>query len=272
LADDPQTQVLVLISKPPHPEVAERVLEKASQGRKPVVVNFLGSQSPEHIQKNLVWASTLEEAAWFAVLLAKKEEIRPLPAWDRSIWVTRAQKEKEGMKPTQKYLRGLYSGGTLAYEAMFVLKSEMGDLYSNLAKKPEYRLPDPAQSIQNSIIDLGEDEYTVGRPHPMIDNSFRAKRLLQEASDPETAVILLDIVLGYGSQNDPLRDLLPSIQKGKEESRQKGGHLSIITYVSGTEEDPQNKQRICELLDQNDVLLAHSNVEAAKLAAMILSR
>ena len=267
LAKDPKTRVIVLISKPPAPEVAEKLLQKAETCGKPVVVNFIGGDFSSH--DNLVFARTLEEAARHAVSLARNQSFSEVHAFDEGRWQSVIAEEKKRRSSSQKYLRGLYSGGTLAYEALFLLKPGMSELHSNLSKDPEYKLHDPTQSVKHSIIDLGEDEYTVGRPHPMIDHGFRARRLVQEACDPETAVILFDLVLGYGSHPKPLDELLPAIGKAQQEAKQRGGHVSVVAYITGTDQDPQDKEEIVAQPQKNGVLVASSNGEAAHLASRL---
>lgn len=267
LEADEQTQVVVLISKPPATTVAQKVLQRATQCPKPVVVNFLGADLATH--PNLTNARTLAEAARFAVCLSRGE--RPTPV-DSSIarWQQQIGECKKQRSSRQKYLRALYSGGTLAYESLLLLEPILENVYSNLSKRDEFLLQNPLQSIQHSIIDLGEDEYTVGRPHPMIDNSFKAKRLVQEAMEQETAVLLLDIVLGYGSQLEPLADLLPAIREAQKTAAEQKRYLAIVAYVCGTDADPQERQKIVQLLAENDVLVTNNNVEAAQLASALL--
>ena len=127
----------------------------------------------------------------------------------------------ESFAPGQRYLRGLFSGGTLAYEAQYILQDYLPHVWANAPLNKEDRIPNSLISQEHTIIDLGEDEFTVGRLHPMMDNELRIRRLDQEAADPEIAVILLDVVLGYGSHPDPASELAPAIARAK--SRSPGG-------------------------------------------------
>ena len=184
LLRDPATAVVVLISKPPAPEVAAQLLGIAQVGNKPVVVNFIGQKLDFPAAGNLYAAETLDAAAELAVRLAAQA--------DESEVVARPP----GYAPEQRYLRGLYSGGTLAYEAQLILRDFVPTVYANAPLEARFKLEPATQSRGHSIIDLGEDEFTVGRLHPMLDNDLRLRRLAQEAADPETAVILMDVVLG----------------------------------------------------------------------------
>jgi len=264
LAADPSTSVIVLISKPPSPEVAARVLDVAGGAGKPVVVNFLGAD-PEGIRRpNVFAARTLEDAAAAAVALAdgrRPEEGRP----ERSPFAMPSR-----LVPGQQYLRGLYSGGTFCYEASLLLKKKLGQVYSNTPVDPENRLDDVWTSRGHTVIDLGDDLFTRGRPHPMIDHRLRNERILKEAGDPEVAVILLDVVLGYGSHPDPASEMAPVIEKAKALADEAGRHLVVIGFVCGTTMDPQNLSKQEAALRNAGVILAESNAQAVRLAATVV--
>jgi hypothetical protein len=264
LAADQSTSVIVLISKPPSPEVAERVLDVAGGAGKPVVVNFLGAD-PEGIRRpNVFAARTLEDAAAAAVALAdgrRPEEGRP-------------ERPPFAMPPKlvlgQQYLRGLYSGGTFCYEASLLLKKNLGQVYSNTPVDSEDRLDDVWTSRGHTVIDLGDDLFTRGRPHPMIDHRLRNERILKEAGDPEVAVILLDVVLGYGSHPDPASEMAPVIQKAKALADKAGRHLVVVGFVCGTSLDPQDLSKQEAALRDAGVTLAESNAHAVHLAATVV--
>ncbi len=229
LARDPETRVIVVISKPPAPAVVERVLRAARATGKPVVVNFVGYTPTTPPTGNITYASTLDEAARVAVALVQQVgEDAPL-TWDTSAFAA-----------GQRYLRGLYSGGTLAYEALLVLRDLLPSLYTNLHMEGVAELSNPMRSEKHTIVDLGEDVFTVGRLHPMMDNDLRIRRLHQEAADPDVAVILMDVVLGYGAHPDPASELAPAVEEAKEQAAREGRHLEVVVTVVGTEDDPQN--------------------------------
>ncbi len=93
---------------------------------------------------------------------------------------------------------------------------------SNAPLEEADRLPDSLHSQGHCALDLGEEEFTVGRPHPMIDNDLRIRRLLQEASDPQVSVIMLDVVLGYGAHPDPASELAPAIHQARQAALNRG--------------------------------------------------
>ena len=250
LAQDPQTRVLVLISKPPADEVAARLLAAAGALDKPVIVYFIGYPAGARKLGNLRWAGNLGEAAEMAV----------------------DQLDKTGAEagtaeaPIPGYLRGLFSGGTLAYEAMLSLQSVLAPLYSNAPLRESQRLPDPLKSRAHTVVDLGDEIFMVGRLHPMIDNDLRLRRLKQEAADPEVGVILLDVVLGEGAHPDPAAELAPAIARVKALRP-----LEVVAVVIGTEADPQNLEAQTERLRQAGAVVFCTGTEAADYVARRMS-
>ncbi|GAB4527975.1 MAG: hypothetical protein Kow0063_03810 [Anaerolineae bacterium] len=227
---DPETKVIVLVSKPPAPKVAEDLLRTARSAGKPVVVDFIGYSPPAQKVGNLHFVRTFDEAAALAVQL-----VAETPPQEAGIDL-----KLERFAQSQRYLRGLFSGGTLAYEALLILQDYLPVVYSNAPiKKGQNVLENSMVSQEHTIVDLGEDEFTVGRLHPMMDNDLRIRRLYQEAQDPEVAVILLDVVLGYGSHPDPASELGPAIAKARADAKKAGRYLEVVAVVVGTDEDPQ---------------------------------
>ena len=267
LAADPATRVIVLISKPPDPEVAAHVLEAAERAGKPVVVNFLGADPARIAGVNLHPARTLEDAARIAVRLVDGEALdQPKVQEGPTI------PEAPPLSPGQRYIRGLYSGGTFCYEALLLLTEAFGTVHSNTPLDPNSALADVWQSVGHTVIDLGDDQFTRGRPHPMIDQSLRNERVLKEAADPEVAVILLDVVLGYGAHPNPAGEIAPVIRKALSLAAQDGRTVAFVGTVCGTAADPQGLARQEAALKEAGMLLADSNAQAVRLAARIAAR
>lgn len=267
LVADPATQVIVLISKPPEPGVASAVLDRAAEAGKPVVVCFLGTDAQEAAQRGLAGARTLEEAAVHAVALATGT--RPDTEVALAEMLARAGGFAGGLAPGQRWIRGLFSGGTFCYEASFLLGADLGAVYSNAPASEEYRLADVWKSRQHTVVDLGDDVFTRGRPHPMIDYRLRGERLIEEVADPEVAVILLDVVLGFGSNADPAAELVPVIGEALSAARAAQRGLVFVASVCGTPGDPQSLGRQEEALREAGVILADSNAQAVRLAAAV---
>ena len=251
---DPATQVIVLVSKPPSPKVAGELVKAARRAEKPVVVDFIGYATTSRKIDNVYFASTFDETAELAVQLASGKIGIGLPR----------QPDLKKYKPGQRYFRGLFSGGTLAYEALLILQNYLPQVYSNVPLNKEYRLADSLVSQAHTIIDLGEDEFTVGRLHPMMDNDLRIRRLEKEASDPEVAVILLDVVLGYGAHPDPASELAPAIAKAKALAEDKHRYLEVIAVVCGTDEDPQGLESQINQLEEAGAWVDVSNDVAVR--------
>jgi FdrA protein len=221
LKRDEQTAVIVIVSKPIDPALAPTIINAAQETGKPVVINLLGYPPPGRKVGNLYFAITLEEAAQLAVELEASSS--------KNLAGQLTAVSKPG------FLRGLFSGGTLAYEALLGLQTFLNPIFSNIPLRAEQKLQDNMVSEAHTILDLGEDEFTQGRLHPMIDNDLRLRRLRQEAADPEVIIILLDIVLGEGAHPDPASELAPVIAEIKTER-----DIEVMAVVLGTNEDPQN--------------------------------
>jgi len=264
LAGDEATKVIVLVSKPPAREVAQRVLERARRIPKPVVACFLGAPASEVEGGNVVAAATLEEAAARAAAAARGERASPA-----SSALPRLARPK--LAPGRRFLRGLYSGGTFCYEATLLLSPALGEVSSNTPVGAARALEDPWRSTGHTLVDLGDDAFTRGRPHPMIDMRLRCERLVREAADPETAVILLDVVLGYGAHADPAAALVPALREARATGG-KPGAPAIVAFVCGTDADPQGLARQEAALREAGAILAENNAQAARVAAALLAR
>ena len=265
LAADPGTKVIAIVSKPPAPLVAERVLAALRASGKPSVVLFIGAAAQvHHAGKGAVlrMAHTLVDCAALAVHLAGvKRQVPahyPLP-------------RKPVFAKSQKYLRALYAGGTFTAEAQSLWAKAGLQVWSNVPLDPALTLPRPRQaSRDHSALDLGDDAFTVGRPHPMIDQAARIERLQIEAADPAVRVILLDVVIGWGAHNNPAAELAPAIVQAKALARKRGRQLAIVGFVCGTEADPQVLSHQEALLRKAGMVLAGNSANAAWLAGQWL--
>ena len=273
LEQDDKTEVILLISKPPSQKVSQKVLETAKQCEKPIIINFLGIETANMESADVIPAVTLEDAAYKAVAIAKGEEPREGAfTFPRNQILSIASGEFVKLMPEQKYIRGLFSGGTLCYESLIILKELNGNVYSNKPLTANFRLLDTRTSQMHACIDMGAEEFVLGRPHPMIDPTLRKQRILREARDPRTGTVLLDIVLGYGSHPDPAGALAPVIAQAKREAEKDGRYLPIVASVVGTELDPQHLEEQEEKLKETEVVVLPSNAQATRMAALITSR
>jgi FdrA protein len=275
LQQDEATNVLVLISKPPAEVVVQLILKQVSASGKPTVICFLGGDvaSLKNIP-NVIPARTLQECAFLATR-AIKPEMGTMQSYleaEKAKLANQAKGLKHKLNANQCYLRGLFSGGTLCYEAQVIWKGLLtSPVYSNAPLPGGPALVDSTKSQEHTAVDLGEEEFTVGRPHPMIDNDLRIRRLLQEARDPQVAVIMLDVVIGYGAHPDPAAELGKAVEDAQSLARREGRELLVVASVTGTEGDPQGLSRTIATLTKMGVVVCDSNAAAARLTSMLVS-
>ena len=246
------TDVIVVISKPPAKEVRDEVVALLQKVTKPVVAIFLG-EKPEHHEGHVYLAHTLEEAARMAVDLAKGGPLK-------ENYCDPIAYEPEEILPAEKTVKGLYSGGSLANEAgMLVAEAlELG----SLIKEEGYVL----KAHGYEVVDLGDDIYTQGKPHPMIDPDYRIRMIRECANDPDTGVILLDCMLGYGCHPDMAGALAPAILEAQNIAAADGRKLYFVGSVCGTRQDPQDYDQAVATLKSCGVLVEESNARAVRLA------
>ncbi len=265
LARDSATQVIVIVSKPPAAAVTTQVLAAVQAAGKPAVILFLGRDLalPAAQQRRIRVVHTLVDAAAQAVSLAGVQSV-PTQRY--------ALPAKPSFAASQQYLRALYSGGTYAYEAQILWAQHGLKVWSNVPLADEWELPDPRRTSRaHTALDLGDDAFTVGRPHPMIDQAARIERLRAEAADASVRVIVLDVVIGWGANADPAAELAPVIAEVKAKARKAGRELAVLGFVCGTEEDPQKLSAQEAQLQAAGMVLAGNSANAAWLAARWLS-
>jgi FdrA protein len=297
LASDTDTQVIVLISKPPEAAVAARLARQAAHVGKPCVLAFLGGDPwPTHAA-TLYSATTLEDAALIAGALVRGEPVSSSPQGVPPHLMPCVEATRATLQPGQQTIRALYCGGTLAYEALWLLRRSLEKVDSNLdgtitstgrqksatglsalrATNSGWSTGDQFAVRSTSsgefghvVLDLGAEEFTRGRPHPMIDPAGRRQQLLEAARQPEVAVVLCDVILGWGAHHDPAGMLVAAWQEARELARASGRNLVGIATVCGTPDDPQGYTRQCEVVREHGLLLADSNAQAVRLAASVV--
>jgi succinyl-CoA synthetase alpha subunit len=279
LDQDEETKVLTIVAKPPEKETLESILQYVEkETRKPIVFGFMGKFTlslPKGLVGRASAARSLHATALEAVRLVDEElyergkEKLTIP-YEKLL--SMLQPYWEELSPKQKYIRGLFTGGTLTSEALTLLDELKIELYSNAPLPGQKQLPDPFRSVENTIVDLGEEEFTAGRAHPMIDPTIRRLRLIEEAKDPEVAVVLMDFVLGYGSHIDPVGAHLPAIKEAQKIAEADGRKLVIIGYVLGVSGDPQGYESQIEKLRSVGAIVPPTNAVGVLSAAVVASR
>jgi len=255
LAEDPETKSMVLISKPGAPATMKRIMDEAKNCGIPVVACLLGKNVAYEDTDSLKVVTSLEEAAFAA--LGKSATSDELP-------VEFAEKCAV-LDPQRQYLRALYSGGTLCYEAILLLDGKV-EVFSNIALDKNLKLSSSDKCASHYAIDLGEDEFTQGRPHPMIDSSLRQERIIEAMTAPDTKVVLFDIVIGYGSNPDPAKDLVAAVTKGRAAANAKDGGPLVLAHICGAKGDPQSLKGQEEQLKAAGILSFPTNAAAVRAA------
>jgi len=258
LRDDPATEVILLVSKPPAERVAQAVLAVADGF--PFVAALVGGRPDTRAAAGgLRQARTLEAGALRVLdVLGVRRPDLALDLPDRVAEVC------ERLAPARTLVRGLFSGGTLCYESLVILGDALGKVYSNVPLSESLRVPAPPGS--HVCLDLGEEEYTIGRPHPMIDPQARVELLDEQGRDPAVAVILLDLVLGLGSHEDPAGQLAPACARAVDQG------AAVVAYVLGTHQDRQGYARQREILMDAGCVVTETAARAAFAAAAIARR
>ena len=268
LLADQATETIILISKPPAPTVAETIINKLTGSTKKIILCFIGFQEDKQTD-GITVVRTLEEAALAAARLNGVQADIATASEALNNWT----KEKQAaFSPQQRYVRALYAGGTLCYEAMLVMGQSLGPIYSNTPLRKEFTITDVMMEGQHTAIDLGDDEFTRGRPHPMIDGTLRHEYIAKVAADPATAVLLLDVVIGFGASPDPAEELIPVLKEAQAQAKAAGNELAIVAYVCGTDGDEQNKNEQVAKLKAAGAFVTKTNAEAARLASQIVLR
>jgi FdrA protein len=258
LKGDAGTDVILFVSKPPSPRVAHDVLALA-EGT-PLIAAFMGVDTSMSVPTGVVVADTLEGGVVKAV-----EALGLVPPDTTSLVGPSIADAIARVDPDRTTIRGLYSGGTLCYEALVLLGRHFGPVYSNTPVDKALGMPAPEHS--SILLDLGEEEYTKGRPHPMIDPLARVEMLEELAEDRDVAVIVMDVVLGYGSHPDPGGVLAPVCARLMAD-----GGPQVVTYVLGTDGDPQGYQAQVGVLAAAGCMVTETAARAALASAAIAAR
>jgi FdrA protein len=226
LRDDPGTDAILLVSKPPSERVAHAVVDVARAGTTPFVAAMVGLEGGADFGVPVL--PTLEQGVMAALAVVGLEPPDVTAGLEDAAATAGA-----ALDPSRTLVRGLFSGGTLCYESLVILTRLLGPVWSNTPLDHAYEVPAPDGA--HVCLDLGEEEYTKGRPHPMIDPGARIDWIRQEGSRADVAVVLIDVVLGHGSHPDPAGELAPVC----EEIRAGGAGPAVVAYVLGTDADPQ---------------------------------
>lgn len=268
LEADSETEYLALISRKPDDAVLPKILERIKKCKKPVVALLMGCDRNVVESSGAIYAESLDDCALKCLDLVGLSY--PLATEEQLIKL--AQTEIKKLAPEQKYLRGLYTGGTYMDEAANAMIPRIGAIYSNGPIQPAWKLENSYVSFENTCVDYGEEEFTLGRPHPAIDPGIRKPAILREAMDPEVAVIVLDFILTPPGHMNPTEYVLDDIKTAQQMAEMEGRHLTFIASVLGTTADLQDKHKQERQLEQAGVIVCQTNYRAAILAGEIIQK
>lgn len=256
-AATPGNKTLLLLSKPGDPAVLNAVLDEARATGLRTVTCLIGGKPDELNTEGIIFTRTLEEAAFAALGKPVPELVFPKALDDR---IAKLDSQR-------KYMRGLFSGGTLCYESLVILDDKF-DIESNVPLRKELFLEAPTKGKKHCCVDLGEDEFTRGIPHPIIDTGLRGQRLEEDMRDPTCRVIMMDIVLGFGADPDPASKFASIINRVRKDLPD-GGPI-IVCSVCGTDADPQSCAQQEKTLEDAGCFVFPTNAQAAKAVARIV--
>lgn len=311
LEKDDSIEVIAIISKPPSPSVEQKIMKYVTDyGTKKYVLAFIGGQLAVAEKKKEQQENQTEKFT-SQVSPSGNITSTHMTASDRNMKIVKVnsltscviaianalgnqqlqkaisqiyiqsdrlvdllQEEWNKLQTGQKFIRALYTGGTFTYEAQVILRDiiDPAHIHSNAPIEQITKLQDSFKSDKHSVIDLGEEEFTKGRPHPMIDPTIRKLRILEEAKDPGVSVLLLDFVLGYGSNSDPVGAVIDELQLAKETARRQGRYLSIITHVCGTKNDIQDYERSVSKLQSVGCVVMPTNALTVIASVVVAQR
>jgi hypothetical protein len=259
----------VLVGKKPAPDVRSSLCEAIAECPKPVIVCFLGDDPDPWIESGAYFAPTMEAAAQTALCLAREEDIKPgLFDLPQSELIAAIEALRSRLGSDERYLRGVFGGGTFVAQAQWLLGDLLGELFTNTPFAGGKPLADALISKGHCVVDLGDEAFTLGRAHPVIDPLPYQFRIKEEAEDPQTAVILLDVILGPAVHPDPAGFLVEAIQGARQAT---GRDIPIIASVCGTTRDPQNRNIQEQKLREAGVIVMPSSAQAALLTGLVLS-
>jgi FdrA protein len=268
LGNDPVTRCIVFITKPPSPEVVSVVARAALDTGKPIVFCLLEPDTgEERMEQGIFRVSSLEDAVWRTMVLLGLDTDGAAAA--EGMLVDKARRMARELKPGQRYMRGVFSGGSLCLEVMAYLAPRLGECYANIRMPGVFPLSAFAGS-GHCFWDMGDDEFTQGRVHPMIDPGLVAESIVREAARPNVGVVVLDVVLGYGVNPDPASILGPAVEKARSLAAGQGRVLHVLAHVCGTDKDPQNAKSQEERMRQAGAVVVDTNLQLGKLAVAIV--
>jgi FdrA protein len=268
---DSETKLIVVVAKEPGTRATEALKKEVSVLHKPCILALLGARSS-------LQSETVRQVADFDAVVPAAIELLDHPCDNATFWLDDevlkqlAKEQIARLSEGQEFVVGLFAGGSLAHEAAITLASEL-----ELTRPPflDSKEADEAGEFiggRHIVVDLGADVFTVGRPHPMIDSTVRSRLTIAAANEPTTAVLLLDVVLGWGSESDPAGSVIAAVAEARELAAVHGRDVAAVVSVCGTDDDPQSLGRSVERLQRAGIAVLPTALQAAKFAGIVARR
>jgi FdrA protein len=270
LEADSNTRIIAFVSKPPGKQTHAKLIQRLKNCQKPVICCFIGADIISPAGSQLHFTRTIDEAVLWAIQL-EGGRYTPLEQHFMPEELEAIEIERARWSPEQKYIRGIFAGGTFCYQSQQILRDAGLEVYSNAPLDPKFNLEHLDQSRAHTLVDMGDEYFTLGKPHPMIDGTLRCRRILAESQDPKVAILFLDFILGYNASPDPVGELLDAIIQAKQAATNRGSHLTIVASLCGTEHDTQDLNLQAKLLKDQGAYVFNSNAKAALFCARLLT-
>lgn len=268
LEADPRTAVIAIVAKPAGKATHAWLVDRLQASVKPIVACVIGAPAPKASAQSVVWTSTIDAAVDAAIRLGGAQRLVPETGTTEDL--ERIESIRANWSPSQRYLRGLLVGGTFCYQSQQILREAGLVVCSNAPLDPANQLAPTEPSRGHTLLDMGDEVFTLGRLHPMIDGSLRRQRMLADFADPSVAVLLLDFVLGFNASLDPVGDVADALAAGQASRPNDAGKVAVVASISGTEGDPQDLDRQTEKLRQAGAHVFGSNARATSFCRDLL--
>ncbi len=270
LASDPNTKLILVIANLPGIQTRKRLIEVYKKTKKPVFVRYLGSYDYSIEEKaGIDFASDLTELANMAI-----NELAPiLDSSAINLPQAPALPEKNNYHG-RKFIRGIFSGGTMRSDAIDIITSKLTGtykVYSNFERENVISLTGTDKSREHCFLDMGANEFTVGRPHSLVSPETKLERIIMELCSPETAILITDIVIGYGTAKNQASLLVQAFDKAARITNGKSREVIVLSSVCGTDNDLPSRSSEIEILKDAGIFVFGSNAAAANYAADLIN-
>jgi len=272
--NDPNTEAVLLVSKPVNDDVRNKIVNKINNfSKKNYVLCLVGDNENREDTDKIKFSKSIQTSVLKILKSLNGDAYKKIKAVignQVNDSIKLAESLSNGLNNEQKFVRGFFAGGTLCYESKIILEQMIGKIHSNLSSDDEYSIKGNASSKENTLIDFGEEEFTSARPHPIIDPLLRKNRILEDANDPNVGVIIIDIICGINAAKNTMSFHAETIKKAIEIAKENGRKLSVFAYICGTEKDVSENE--LKLLTDSGAKLFTSNALMSFAAALVVNK